>query len=187
MNLSTLKTADLLAIFNAAAGASVARFSDRQTAERRVALALALPDANVRLLSAGICPACGDRHNGLTAGRVVPSTGRVVDEHLITCHVCVSEWDSNTGKIASAKKPASASAAAQIAASWADPEVRAARLDRVGVKVVRVESGETSSFKSVAAAFSALQLPTSRIIPTRMKAKEAGEVEYAGFIFRIVR
>lgn len=87
---------------------------------------------------------------------------------------------------AAIRKASRSSASAQIAASWRDPEVRAARLARVAVRVVDAETRGTADFPSVAKAFDALGLPKSKIIPLRMRLKESGAVEFGGFTFRAI-
>jgi hypothetical protein len=82
-----------------------------------------------------------------------------------------------------------ASNSAGVAASWADPEVAAARRTRDGVHVVI--DGEGMDFKSVNEAFHHYRLPVSKHIRFRLKLKSTGaEVfEFAGkkYSFTIVR
>lgn len=72
------------------------------------------------------------------------------------------------------------------AASWRDPAVRAARLEKVGCRVVG-PGNFSRVFRSVAAAFKELGLPMSPHIGVRMRMKEHGSVEHAGRIFEAVR
>lgn len=74
-----------------------------------------------------------------------------------------------------ATEPVDRSAA--IAASWADPEVRAKRAERTHVKVNGVE------YPSVRQAFQALGLPDSKHIKFRMELKSAGKLAFEGKTF----
>lgn len=82
-----------------------------------------------------------------------------------------------------------ASNSAGVAASWADPEVAAARLTRDGVKVTF--EGTAKEFKSVNEAFHDYRLPVSKHIRFRLKLKASGKetFEFAGkkYEFEIVR
>lgn len=87
----------------------------------------------------------------------------------------------NGKKPAAAKKapakraaPAAPDRSAAIAASWADPKIRAARAERRPVKV----GGEV--YKSVPAAFVALGLPLTRVVRFRMglKASDSGRAVF---------
>jgi hypothetical protein len=87
------------------------------------------------------------------------------------CHHCSTEYHTD-GKIY--KRPvASISRSAAIAASWANPEVAAARATRVEVVVEGM-----GAFKSVPAAFRALNLPMGRMIPFRLVIKAQGEATF---------
>jgi hypothetical protein len=123
----------------------------------------------------GKCPKCG-AESDITCGRVVERNGKqdIVSEHEATCHSCGHEFNYDTGRALKAR----ASASAALAASWADPEIRADRLARVGCTVVG-----HGDFPSVAKAFAALNLPMGRHIRTRMEMKHAGRAEAHGFVF----
>jgi hypothetical protein len=130
------------------------------------------------------CPACGKTADQ-TAGRVVERNGHqdVVDEHIGQCHCCGHTYNLNT------RKPAKFSidrkrgnGSAGIAASWADPEVRAARLQRTEVEVQDNTGKIVGQFKSVPAAFRALRLGTG-FHKTRLEVKAAGSYTHAGFKF----
>lgn len=62
-----------------------------------------------------------------------------------------------------------------VAASWADSEVREARLTRDGVKV-ELEGKEVGTFKSTREAFRALRLPDNKHIRFRLRLKEAHRI-----------
>jgi hypothetical protein len=63
-----------------------------------------------------------------------------------------------------------------IAASWADPTVRAERLNRQAVVVITKNGAHQHN--STKAAFEALGLPLSKHIRFRMKLKEAGKLDF---------
>ena len=194
--LSTPALAAAYNVYAAITGAKpVARFSDKPTAIKRTtaihAEAAALkpapkvkPAAKRTDLAAyvqGTCPACGDSANGITCGRIVERGGRQVevDEHRAMCHVCGHEFHYDTGR---ALKPRAETGgnAAGVAASWTRPEVAAARAARHAVKVAGC-----GQFKSVAAAFAALNLPAKLIISTRMALVAGEKVELDGHKFTL--
>lgn len=78
-----------------------------------------------------------------------------------------------------AKEPGNASAG--VAASWANPDVRAARAARHAVKV----GGET--YRSVKAAFDALKLDLSKHVAFRGKLAKDGKGEFEGHKFTVVK
>ncbi len=191
----------LVAEVGSAVGAKpVARFADRKTAIARcekierardeivaaraeadaaLAASAAIETAKAKTPAAyvrGTCPSCGSGPDSgnITRGQGTKS-GDIVNEHQAYCHGCGHEFNYDTGrKITRPSKTSTAAAAALIAASWADPEVRAARLARVGVRVLLAD-GTTREFHSVAKAFIALGVPTSKIIPLRLRLKADGE------------
>lgn len=167
MELNSFSTAALAQIFNVVSDKPVARFADKASAVRRTAAALATEGAARKLLAQSICPACGDRHNGMTYGHN--------EEHLL-CHMCGTEFNANTGEKYVARK-ANGSASKAIAASWADPEVRADRLTRCACTV------NGTAYASVGKAFAALGLPRGSHIRVRMEVKAAGRCEFRGYVF----
>lgn len=178
--ISAAKTAELVAFFNAncaAAGAKpVAKFADRKTAERRVAeLVAKLPKpakTEAAAYKVGTCPKCGDSTNGITCGKVVTLKGKqeVINEHEAMCHVCGHEFDYETGKPLRKKAAVNPGAAKQIAESWKDESVYAARVTRNNVKVDGVV------YTSVREAFVKLGLPMGTHIKFRMNLKAAGKL-----------
>lgn len=181
MNVSALSAADLLAVYNIAAAASVKRFATRAVGEKRLAAALADPEARGRLARAGACPACGDRHNGITVGRI-NKAGQETHQHEAMCHVCGHEFHADTGAQLKARAATNCSASAAIAASWKDPEVRAARIERCPVRVV-TPAGNTLEFRSMRPAFAKLGLPMGVMIRTRMNLKVARSLDFQGYKF----
>jgi hypothetical protein len=112
------------------------------------------------------CPSCGSTEDQTYADE----EGTAAGERMF-CHHCSTEYHAD-GKIY--KRPvASVSRSAAIAASWANPEVAAARATRVEVVVEGM-----GAFKSVPAAFRALNLPMGRMIPFRLVIKAQGEATF---------
>lgn len=70
------------------------------------------------------------------------------------------------------EQAAAESRAASIAASWEDPKVRAARIERTGVRVAGTE------YRSCAEAFRALKLPMGSMVRFRLQLKEAGKATF---------
>ena len=192
----------LVAEVGSAVGAKpVARFADRKTAIARcekierardeivaaraeadaaLAASAAIETAKAKTPAAyvrGTCPSCGSGPDSgnITCGQGTKS-GDIVNEHQAYCHGRGHEFNYDTGRKITrpSKTSTAAAAAALIAASWADPEVRAARLARVGVRAPLAD-GTTREFPSVAKAFIALGVPTSKIIPLRLRLKADGE------------
>lgn len=193
--ISAAKTAELVAFYNecalALAKRPVNKFADRKTAERRckeiaeeraAADAMALGKKATKPAKAEwdgeSCPSCGTKADQ-TAGRVVERNGRqdVVDEHIGQCHHCGHTYNVNTGKAAKFTGERGEQHAQAIAASWADPEVKAARATRHHVTVNGVE------YRSVREAFRALGLPDSKHIKFRMDLKATGKQAFDGHVF----
>lgn len=72
-----------------------------------------------------------------------------------------------------------------IAKSWQDSEVAAKRKQRTNVIVI-AEDGTTNEYRSVAAAFKALDLDLKHHIPFRMLLKEKGKLEEFGYEWHAV-
>lgn len=72
------------------------------------------------------------------------------------------------------QQSAPAGRAASAAASWADPDVRAARTTRNGCRVGRQD------YPSVRAAFEALGLPLAKHIRFRAELKRKGRATFEG-------
>lgn len=82
--------------------------------------------------------------------------------------------------MAKRKQPAPTGRAASAAASWADPDVRAARTTRNGCRVGR------QSYPSVRAAFEALGLPLAKHIRFRAELKAKGRATFEGRRFTLL-
>lgn len=201
MNVSTASTAELVALYNEVAAElakqPVNRFSDRKTAERRVAAIIAerdaanamalgtteapkaeAPKAEAAKYVVGTCPNCGATED-ITCGTVIERHGKqeVVREHEAHCHGCGHEFNYDNGKPLKAKKP-SVDRSAAIAATWTNAEVRAARAMRHAVTVIG-----RGNFDSVAKAFAALNLPSNKIIRTRAALVRGERVVIEGHEF----
>jgi transcription elongation factor Elf1 len=188
INVSTAKTSELVAFYNAHAVKPVNKFADRKTAERRVTELLAtLKPAAKPAYVVGTCPNCGATTD-ITCGTVVESHGRqhVTNEHEALCHNCGHEFNYDTGR---ALKRRSAAAnpdrSAAIAASWKNKDVAARRATRHAVRVTDPSNGQ-GNYKSVREAFLVLALPLGRHIKFRGALKAAGSAEIQGFKFAIV-
>ena len=176
MNITTATTAELVAFYNAHSTTPVKRFSDRKTAERRVAALLAsdqqqnLVKVTAQEISAIArramaednahelrCPLCGDTDN-LTTGEVKILRGKqhVVNEHIADCHMCGHEWNTETG-----------------------------RAVRHAVEVVTPD-GKKIWHSSVRHAFMVWSLPLGQHIKFRGLLKAAGKAEFGGYKFKIV-
>lgn len=176
--ISAAKTAELVAFYNANCAVvgkkPVSKFADRKTAEKRVAelvASLPKPKTNAANYVVGTCPKCGATSD-ITCGHG-DKKGNIINEHEALCHSCGHEFNYNTGK-ALRKVATNPGAAKQIAASWKDPEVFAARITRNNVKVDGVV------YASVREAFVKLGLPLGQHIKFRMNLKAAGKLEGFG-------
>lgn len=190
--ISTASTAELVAFYNANAAKPVTKFSDRKTAERRVAALIAtLPVAAEPVVAAaepvvaeqgkylrGTCPSCGATQD-ITCGTVIERHGKqeLVREHEALCHGCGHEFNYDNGKPLKLAAESTTRSAA-IAATWTDPNVRAARAVRHAVTVLG-----RGHFDSVAKAFAALNIPSNKIIRTRAALVKGERVTIDGHEF----
>jgi hypothetical protein len=172
--ITLAKTSELVAFYNDNAVKVVTKFADRATAEKRVAQMIS------DMVAAGkFCPFCDTFDNyghDITYAGVEGSKNADNMFH----HHCGKEFRPD-GSMPKASAPASADRSAAIAATWADPEVAAARAQRS--KVFVEGRGE---YRSVKAAFIALGLPISKHIPFRMKLKASGQALFDRHSFVVV-
>jgi hypothetical protein len=173
--ITLAKTAELVAFYNANAVKTVSKFADRATAEKRVAQMI-----TDMVSSAQFCPFCDTLDNYGHDITYAGAEGTKAGENYFHHH-CGKTFRPD-GTMPKAPAPASADRSAAIAATWADPEVAAARAQRS--KVVVEGRGE---FRSVKAAFIALGLPVSKHIPFRMKLKAKGAALFNNFTFAVVQ
>jgi hypothetical protein len=82
---------------------------------------------------------------------------------------------------------ASATRSAGIAASWAVPEVAAARAERTGTIEVRQGNKLIGSYRSVAHAFTSLGMSLKGHVPFRMSLKVEGEKAHGVYTFAIAK
>ena len=123
------------------------------------------------------CPKCGATQDITPAGLEGTTAA---DRNF--CNHCSTEWFPATGKIY--KAPASsAQRAASIAASWANPEVAAARAIRSSVTVSGGSLKGTVAYPSLRAAFVALGLPLGQHIKFRGQLKAEGVKKFINFKF----
>ena len=211
--LESLSTAELVTFFNELSGSSVKRFADRAVALRRVdaardawmlanrdtamaaeaaeraasevAVAAAIAQAHADHAESTFtapnfrhtCPGCG-AHQDITPAGLEGTTA----ETRNFCHSCGCEWFPETGKLYHAPK-ASPTRSAGIAASWANPEVAAARAARSTVTVKGGGLKAPQEYASLRAAFAALHLPLGQHIKFRGQLKAAGTLTFIEFTF----
>lgn len=172
--ITLAKTSELVAFYNDNAIKTVTKFVDRATAEKRVAQMIV-----DMVASAKFCPFCDTLEN---YGHDITPAGlegtKAADNNFH--HHCVKEFRPD-GTMPKAPTPASADRSAAISATWANPEVAAARAQRS--KVFVEGRGE---YRSVKAAFVALGLPISKHIPFRMKLKASGAAHFERHSFVVV-
>lgn len=176
-------TKELVAFYNAHnVDATISKFSDRKTGERRVMaiiVALEAAEQSGEVVDAPVL-APAEVHKTRASRVVNPEpeldTGFVSDtpEDEVTEEEALAELALM--KAAAAKGPAVAKSGLTlgqaIAASWTDPEIAAKRMTRHHITVT--VNGKSADYKSVAAAFGALGLPMSKHIRFRMKVKSEG-------------
>ena len=121
----------------------------------------------------------GNAQNYIENSRLIKRFGTAADARRRILALCDA-----IETVAASAQPAPAASKRTISdgvrASWADPAVRAARSERTRVKV----GGET--FRSVAAAFTALGFDMRKHIAFRIALKAAGRATFDGKIFTVV-
>lgn len=172
--ITLAKTAELVAFYNANAVKTVTKFADRATAEKRVAQMI-----TDMVAAAQFCPMCDTLFNYGHDITYAGAEGTKAGENYFHHH-CGKTFRPD-GSVPKASAPASADRSAAISATWADPEVAAARAARH--KVFVEGRGE---YRSVKAAFIALGLPVSKHIPFRMKLKASGQALFDRHSFVVV-
>lgn len=125
------------------------------------------------------CPSCGIHlSNGIGEDKQEVN-GKIIrhDTHQFACLGCGAEF----GPAIRRRSPApSTDRSAAIAASWTDPDVKAARSERSHVSVGK------QTFRSVRDAFVHLGLPLEKHIKFRGQLKAAGTLAYGDHTFTIV-
>lgn len=183
--LVAASTADLVAYYNHHADKPVKRFSDRQTAERRVLKLIEenrgpLPNDNglsqeaTELLAALEADAGNWSGCPLWEGNVGDDAQRPYLNELIAAGLVHLQVDHENGETqewvifgkGETKAPTSTTASQGIADSWTDPDVRAARSSRIHIMV------DGTTYKSVRQAFVALDLPLNQHIAFRGRLRD---------------
>lgn len=191
IDVTTATTAELVAFYNEHADTPVKRFSDRKTAERRVAALLPCTEetccTEVELKDGElVCAKCGTPEQEMNEAKEEYAEQLKRSEICPKCGIDMLEngYDHNSaggyiclgcGHGEDEAKPASEARSAGVSKSWQDPEVRAKRSVR---HFVRVDGNE---HRSVRAAFIALGLPLKEHIRFRMLLKQEGQLEAYGF------
>lgn len=172
--VSAAKTPELVAFYNANAVKQVTKFADRGTAEKRVTQMIV-----DMVAAAQFCPFCDTLFNYGHDITYAGTEGTKAGENYFHHHCGKIFRPDGTAPKGSA--PVSTDRSRAIATTWTDPAVAAARAQRH--KVVVEGRGE---FRSVKAAFLALGLPVSKVIPFRMKLKAKGAALFNNFTFAVV-
>jgi len=200
-NVIEMTTKEMIAEYNTLTGKNITKFSTRAVGEKQLERARAYYGAQEQAAeevaaeevaadtfdapeeiwaakkeyhySEDGCPNCGAKEDITPAGEENTAAG----ERLF-CHNCSTEFHQN-GKIYKARSTGGISEG--VKKSWANPEVAAARAKRDAVSVEG--KGE---FKSVAAAFKALNLPMAKHIKFRMELKAKGAAKFMDYNFSIV-
>ncbi|QEM42878.1 hypothetical protein PA11P1_002c [Pseudomonas phage PA11P1] len=170
---------ELVAFYNAHnADATVKRFSDRKTAERRcLAILNALP-AEEEAFQEEETPAKVYKTRTSKKKAEEKAEENLKPEEEITEEEALEEIRKmrEEAKNAPEKTKETKDLSAAIANSWKDPEVARKRTERHGVAVT--VKGKRGEFKSCNAAFIEFGLPSSKCIRFRMQLKAAGKMTF---------
>ncbi|WEU67182.1 hypothetical protein phiLCL12_13 [Pseudomonas phage phiLCL12] len=170
---------ELVAFYNAHnADATVKRFSDRKTAERRcLAILNALP-AEEEAFQEEETPAKVYKTRTSKKKAEEKAEENLKPEEEITEEEALEEIRKmrEEAKNAPEKTKEAKDLSAAIANSWKDPEVARKRTERHGVAVT--VKGKRGEFKSCNAAFIEFGLPSSKCIRFRMQLKAAGKMTF---------
>ncbi|QEM42785.1 hypothetical protein HWC62_gp02 [Pseudomonas phage PA8P1] len=170
---------ELVAFYNAHnADATVKRFSDRKTAERRcLAILNALP-AEEEAFQEEETPAKVYKTRTSKKKAEEKAEENLKPEEEITEEEALEEIRKmrEEAKNAPEKTKETKDLSAAISNSWKDPEVARKRAERHGVAVT--VKGKRGEFKSCNAAFIEFGLPSSKCIRFRMQLKAAGKMTF---------
>ncbi|QIQ64255.1 hypothetical protein Epa11_00054 [Pseudomonas phage Epa11] len=170
---------ELVAFYNAHnADATVKRFSDRKTAERRcLAILNALP-AEEEAFQEEEAPAKVYKTRTSKKKAEEKAEENLKPEEEITEEEALEEIRKmrEEAKNAPEKTKETKDLSAAIANSWKDPEVARKRTERHGVAVT--VKGKRGEFKSCNAAFIEFGLPSSKCIRFRMQLKASGKLTF---------
>lgn len=192
INVDTAKTSELLAFYNAHSDKPVSKFTNLETARRRVTALIESISISQQAHDAAEAAKAAAKQAKQTA-KDTTALAKAVDSTLpavapkaaapakkqaakpVKASDAVTKTDP-AKTLAEAVVATRRSNSAGIAASWNDAEVREARLYRQGVVVV--VNGKAQDFNSTKSAFEALGLPVSKHIRFRMKLKEANKLTF---------
>ncbi|BAM37074.1 hypothetical protein PPSN_gp78 [Pseudomonas phage SN] len=171
---------ELVAFYNAHnADATVKRFSDRKTAERRcLAILNALPAEEEAFQEEEAPAKVYKTRTSKKKEEEKAEEENLKPEEEITEEEALEEIRKmrEEAKNAPEKTKEAKDLSAAIANSWKDPEVARKRTERHGVAVT--VKGKRGEFKSCNAAFIEFGLPSSKCIRFRMQLKAAGKMTF---------
>lgn len=190
--ITEVKTADLVKFWNENCQSVqgdynvVKKFADRMTAEKRIDILVGKMDfEGVREIPEGFMPAPeGYEGQELAAEYLADGAAEEEKKPAPTLNaggfsLLVQQVQDAQKAIAESGEPlikkdtgSKAANSEGVAASWADGEVRAARLRRNSVSV-ELDGKNVGVFKSTYEAFRALRLPNNKHIRFRLRLKEA--------------
>lgn len=177
INVSSAKTSELLAFYNEHADKPVNKFTNLETARRRVTALIETLDFSKKAQAVAketkaVAKAASKTAKDASAlAKTTEATPKAKNTPAKPGYEV--EHGKDGDKIVPAARKSNA---AGIAASWNDIDVREARLHRQGVIVM--VGKRASEFNSTAAAFAALGLPMAKHIRFRMKLKAAGKLTF---------
>jgi hypothetical protein len=164
-DLTKLTNAELVDKYNELTGKAIKKFSSRAAGEKQVAAFMA---AKGKTSDSKASPT-----KAKGKAQTKPAKPTKSDATTLVGQV------KSIAKAKKEAKPATDRSAA-ISASWADPDVKAARSIKHHVKVAGVEHN------SVHAAFKELGLPLNKVIKFRSELKANGKAEFGGHKFSLV-
>ncbi len=192
INIETAKTAELLAFYNAHADKPVNKFTNLETARRRVTALIEALEVSDRAHEAARAAKSATKAAKASEKNATKLADAVDKTVAIKAHAAEQakaepktekntkakpgyevQHDNDGDKIVAATRRSNA---AGIAASWLDNDIREARLYRQGVVVMIGKNAQ--EYNSTHAAFAALGLPMSKVIRFRMKLKEAKKLTF---------
>jgi hypothetical protein len=178
-DITAVDTKELVQFWNAHnADATIKKFADRKTAERRcLALVATLPEKEE--VAKTDLPVHKTRNASKAKAEEAPAADAKPEEE-VTEEEALAELRQMREK---AKTAPAKDLGKAIAASWGDAEVAAARMTRHNVTVT--VNGKTTEHRSVRTAFAEFGLPDSKHIRFRMKLKEEGALafEHNGIVY----
>lgn len=175
-NVKSATTAELVAKYNQLTGKAIKKFSSRAAGEKQV---LAFMNAKPKDVAQ-------DKPETSKADPAKAASKKAMNDPAKASTTGASELARQAASIAKsaakkkAEKEATVSRSDAIKVSWEDPAVKAARSIKNKVKVGGVE------YRSLKAAFEALNLPVKKHLAFRLELKAAGRKTFEGHVFTIV-